>query len=633
MHINAFGNIENKDIELSNGINVIYGKNEAGKSTLLKFIVDMLYGISKNKRGKDFSDYDRFKPWNKEEFSGKISYSLDNGRKYEIFRDFNKKNPVIYDEELNDISKDFTIDKTNGSEFFVEQTKIDENTFLSTLASAQQEVRLEKQDQNLLVQKIANLAGTGEDNVSYKKAVDKINKRQLEEIGTSRSQGRPINVVKDEKYKLQDEIGELEEFKDKQYEIEEIKQNLEKEIAKDEKNLEVLKQLKQIDNQEELEKQKIQFNMDIIENNNEKISDLNKQKEEKQKEIDKLAPIAKNEKKQKQKNLLAIISLVLTLLFAVLTIVFKNNKIVFIIIGACLGISAFSFILSIIIYNNKMKKIEKKMEKEVDLVNKQKQDVMAEINRINSQLELLNKTNKEQQEEIERQETVLNVQKDIRRQEILNKYNIEDNNNYDIEALQTKINNNKLEIHQLDLEKDSIIPKLEKLADMEENLEQLNQKEEELLRENEAIECAKQVLETAYIKMKQNVTPKFTKRLSDNIDQISNGRYKNVKINDEEGIIIEKENGEYISCEKLSVGTIDQLYLSLRFGAIKELSDENMPIILDEAFAYYDEERLENILKYINTEFKDNQVIIFTCTNREKEMLQKNNIDVNYITI
>lgn len=51
-----------------------------------------------------------------------------------------------------------------------------------------------------------------------------------------------------------------------------------------------------------------------------------------------------------------------------------------------------------------------------------------------------------------------------------------------------------------------------------------------------------------------------------------------------------------------------------------------MPIILDEAFAYYDEERLNNILKYLNEEFKDNQIIIFTCTDREKEILENENI-------
>lgn len=48
-----------------------------------------------------------------------------------------------------------------------------------------------------------------------------------------------------------------------------------------------------------------------------------------------------------------------------------------------------------------------------------------------------------------------------------------------------------------------------------------------------------------------------------------------------------------------------------------------MPIILDEAFAYYDEERLTNILKYISEEFRNHQIVILTCTNREREILEK----------
>lgn len=264
LQINAFGKIENKEIEFSEKINVVYGKNEAGKSTLLKFIVDSLYGISKNKRGKEFSDYDRYKPWNKEEFSGKLTYTLDNGKTYEVFRDFNKKNPKIYDEELKDISKEFTIDKTYGNQFFTEQTKIDEDTFLSTLVSMQQEVKLGKQEQNTLLQKIANLAGTGEDNVSYKKAMEKINKRQIEEIGTQRSQGRPINIVKEEKFKLQDEIGELEEYKEKQYEIEELKQKIEEEVKQREEKLKLLKELKNLEEIEKIEKQKIALNKNIV---------------------------------------------------------------------------------------------------------------------------------------------------------------------------------------------------------------------------------------------------------------------------------------------------------------------------------------------------------------------------------
>ena len=58
-----------------------------------------------------------------------------------------------------------------------------------------------------------------------------------------------------------------------------------------------------------------------------------------------------------------------------------------------------------------------------------------------------------------------------------------------------------------------------------------------------------------------------------------------------------------------------------------------MPIILDEAFAYYDDERLENILKYLIERFNNHQLIIFTCTNREKEILNKLNYKFNNIEL
>ena len=51
--INNYGKIKNKEILFSDDINVIYGENESGKSTLLHFILNSLYGISKNKKGKN----------------------------------------------------------------------------------------------------------------------------------------------------------------------------------------------------------------------------------------------------------------------------------------------------------------------------------------------------------------------------------------------------------------------------------------------------------------------------------------------------------------------------------------------------------------------------------------------------
>ena len=76
LKINAYGNIENKEIELKSGINIIQGRNESGKSTLLNYIISSFYGISKNKDGRALSDYERYKPWNSSEFSGRIQYII-----------------------------------------------------------------------------------------------------------------------------------------------------------------------------------------------------------------------------------------------------------------------------------------------------------------------------------------------------------------------------------------------------------------------------------------------------------------------------------------------------------------------------------------------------------------------------
>ena len=185
----------------------------------------------------------------------------------------------------------------------------------------------------------------------------------------------------------------------------------------------------------------------------------------------------------------------------------------------------------------------------------------------------------------------------------------------------------------MELDQKNIEPKLDNLSKMEEELVNSKIRMSTLKQNNESFELAKQVLENAYEEMKKTVTPKFTQELSNNIANITNGKYSNLMFNDETGLIVELENGNYISASRLSVGTIDQLYLSLRLSMVEELSEEAMPIILDEAFAYYDESRLTNILKFINKKFDKHQVILLTCTNREKEIMERENMDFNFISL
>lgn len=640
LKINSYGKIKNKEINLENGINLIQGKNESGKSTLFHFIVNIFYGASKNKKGKEYSDFEKYKPWNEEEFSGKILYELDNGENYEVFRDFKKKNPKIFNENKEEISKEFNIDKNRGNEFFYEQTKMDEQLFLSTLVVNQQDVKLEKSEQNILVQKIANLVGTGEDNVSYKIAIDRINRRQLNEIGTDRSREKPINKLQAEIEELEKEKSELEKYEDLKYEIEENKNDLQMQIEKLENENNYLKELKLLIENEKIENEKIKIQENIKNENLEKINQLkNEINKIKNNNKDILENNSEKNKKIKNKiNKKIIYLFILLLIINILQFIFvKNNYFKYIFL---LTLPTF-LIFSIIFLKNKKNKLKiKEKNKKIE-----EEKINLEINNLNNQIILLEKNNKELENEINKIKNNFNLKIDLEKEKIKNKYfskiekyKLEEKNtlesiNFKIENLQNEINHKKIELHTLDLDKQNMEPKLNNLSKIEESL--VNHKEEmsTLKKLNQSMNLAKKVLEQAYEKMRTSVTPKFTQNLSETISHITNGKYTNVVFHNEEGLIVEMENGNYEPVAKLSVGAIDQLYLSLRLSMVEELSEEKMPIILDEAFAYYDEQRLENIFYYINERFKNHQIIIFTCTDREKDIMNKLNINYNLINL
>ena len=604
--INAFGTLKNKEINLSDKINIIHGKNESGKSTLLTYIKTAFYGISRNKNGKEISDYDKYKPWSGEEFSGKIKYTLDNGEQFEIFRDFNKKNPKIYNAKLEDVTNQFNIDKKEGSQFFFEQVGIDENIFTSTIMAEQQEIKLSEQRQNILIQKIANIAGTGNSNMSYNKAKDRLNKKQLDEVGTERTQGKPINILKNKIKNIEQILGKLNLYKENKSIIEQNKIKLKNKIQEQEQRKELIKQISELNGKIIIETEKANYKRNIKEEKESRIQELINEK-------NKL--IQENKNNKTNNKLFIIIFLVLISLLIANIVIIKNKFITYttlILVGA-----------EIVIYY--LAKAQKEKRK--------KEVIKNNTDLINTKIELLEKEKEVIEEEIKTEENELKAEKE----HIKNKYNIElydiENSKNDLEQITNEINEGKIKLNTLEIEEKGISSQLEELITLQEEHENLSEQLKEIEQKNYEINLAKEFLKKAYEKMKINITPKFTENLSQTIKNITNDKYSKVNINDENGLIIEMQNGEYVSAEKLSIGTIDQLYLSLRMSMVEEISKEKMPIILDEAFAYYDDERLENILKYLIERFNNHQLIIFTCTNREKEILNKLNYKFNNIEL
>ncbi len=90
--INGFGKLSDEKIEFSNGINIVYGPNESGKSTLQGFIFNMLFGMTRNKgKAAKTDDFARYTPkLNSGIYKGSMTFEA-NGKEYSLIRDFNSQ--------------------------------------------------------------------------------------------------------------------------------------------------------------------------------------------------------------------------------------------------------------------------------------------------------------------------------------------------------------------------------------------------------------------------------------------------------------------------------------------------------------------------------------------------------------
>lgn len=619
LKINGFGKLKDKEIEFSDTLNVIYGKNESGKSTLLKFIPSMLYGASKNKNGKDISDQEKYAPWDDGEFSGKITYTLDNGDKFSVYREFRKKNPVIYNRLDEDVSKEYTVDRTRGIEFFEEQTGIDEETFLNTAISEQEALKLSQASQNSIIQKISNLISTGDDKISYKKTAEKLTKMQNERVGTDRTSQKPINLINNRIDKILVEKKELESYKDRIFDNREEKEITGKEVQEEENKRKFLKELKKLIDKQTIKDAEIDLKKKMIVEDSQMIDELNSKIESTQEEAVGKFHFA----------IYIVIAAVVLIAFGLL--MFFNTK-----YRLYNFLSLILLVIDLIVMLVKYGKY------------KHLKTHMAEIlNGLNNELSLIVESKERKTVEVYETEKRIDDENTFDNKELYLKYvglvdekfieksfeKTSDELEEEIDLKENRINTMKFRLNTIENADAEIIKKVENLTEVEEELAIAENEKEDLLRLNDVFNICKEALDQAYNRVKESISPRFIENLCDIISKVSGGRYKKVSLNDKEGLNVEVDNGSIIPVSRLSVGTIDQMYLSLRLSALYEISNESIPIVLDESFAYFDNERLDNILKYLARNFPENQILLFTCSKREINALDGLDIKYNLINL
>lgn len=141
------------------------------------------------------------------------------------------------------------------------------------------------------------------------------------------------------------------------------------------------------------------------------------------------------------------------------------------------------------------------------------------------------------------------------------------------------------------------------------------------------------LLEEAFSELTEKNSTSFAPSLNETVSKMiavaTDYKYTEVKVNPNMEItIVDNDSNKMVKVEQLSAGTIDLMYFALRLGLADLINEERViPMFLDDCFVLYDDRRLVKVLELLTT--IDRQVLLFTCHNREKRLLDRMTADVS----
>lgn len=146
-----------------------------------------------------------------------------------------------------------------------------------------------------------------------------------------------------------------------------------------------------------------------------------------------------------------------------------------------------------------------------------------------------------------------------------------------------------------------------------------------------AIDLAMQRLKEASGVIRGELGNRLRLRTSQILCEITEGRYREVLVDEDFHISVNTPE-RTVELERLSRGTMEQIYFALRMASGELMcAGQDFPVILDDVFGMYDDERLAAVLTWLARQ--NRQVIICTCSHREEEILEKEKIPCRFFTL
>ena len=516
-----FGKLQNKTITFEPGINVIYGRNESGKTTLHTFLKSMLFGMEKGRgRVAAASDYNQYEPWHASSFySGALKFSIGSESFY-LERNFYSKE-----------KKDYLRNERDGEELSVAYGDlamllggVTGETYESTYDIPQSGAATGAKMSEMLSEYLARATDGTDGSVPVTDAAAALlaRKKELQKIQDSkiREQNAKAERLGIEKRMLEEEC---EGFRQK--------------VAKYERELQSIEEKKQYTKETE-------------------------EKESKNHGI-------RKKSRGNTDSILLFFPVIIIMFVLVLAEVFAGQT------NWMRVIVSLAFALILFCFGMRIRK--------------------------QNETERTGESSKEE-----------NGQGDTSGEEP------------DQNMLQ----------HVISDLRDTLQEKETRLFNIEEEIqkscartESMRRREEDILALQMACDEILRISKSYYEQMEDMLNEEISRMVS----LFTTGKYDSVRLNEKGRLSVQTEGREVVP-EALSRGTLEQIYLALRIAVGNVVTkEEQLPILLDEAFAMYDDERLLYTLKTL--EKLGNQILIFTCQKREMELLNKLGISYHKVEL
>ena len=603
IHIYGFGKFRDLQIDLSEDINIIYGRNEAGKSTLHAFLMAMFFGMDEKpaRIGKEDS-YSHYRNWQDPDiYGGEICFS-HGGRSYVLRRDFNLggKHMELYAAGGEKLPE--------GEKILSEAlSSLTESAYRSTASIGQLKAATGREMIRELKRYVDNLSSTGSPELSADAAISYLDaeKERIEkeyDKDAVKTYASLIGQIKNLEGELasSDNDNRLRDYRD-------LRESVEAELSEAEKEL------------SELRERRERAGALLSENgfaDRHSIDEL----EDRLLREQQLYLRKKKSSESMVKRAVPVISLVVAALCAGAGFYFTGLEDIYFagIMGAALLMLIISVTAGALLRKKRseVRKLNEELSAEFEKHTGSGELDEDAASRLHERMEGFRRiydtdiaTSGEESaisdRMIELGRRRSDCQEDIYRQQGINR---------GVEEKLLKLNALRNRV----LELRNIIAENNRLKDR-----------------MDAIDLAKEELSAMSTELRSSVGARLNQEAGRILGKVTGGAYSRLEVTDGMEIFINTRERS-IPLSSLSMGTMDQVYLALRLSAIGLIEGEgsrgSLPLFFDDSFTLYDDERLGTALRTV-TDSYEGQLLIFTCQHREEKVLSDMGIAHKYIEL